>query len=81
MAIDSRARVVPRWITWAELAAQLDAIAGADYPFPAPSLKFLGVIVQRYRLRSGAPTQGFERHFERLQNSLTTHKEYRTYSL
>lgn len=52
MAIDSLARVVPRWISWARNAAQLDALAEADYPFPEPRLKFLGMIVQRYRLRA-----------------------------
>lgn len=69
MALDSLARVLPRWVTWAERAAQLDALSSADYPFPAPTLKFLGIIVQRYRLRSGAPTQGFERYFTRLSEA------------
>jgi len=69
MALDSLARVIPRWVAWAERAAQLDALSTADYPFPAPTLKFLGIIVQRYRLRSGAPTQGFERYFQRLSDA------------
>jgi len=69
MALDSLARVIPRWIGWAQRAAQLDALSTADYPFPAPTLKFLGIIVQRYRLRSGAPTQGFDRYFQRLSGA------------
>jgi cellulose biosynthesis protein BcsQ len=70
MAPDSLARVIPRWVEWAQRAAELDALSSADYPFPAPTLKFLGVIVQRYRLRSGAPTQGFEKYFERLADAV-----------
>ncbi|MGH3778704.1 MAG: ParA family protein [Pseudonocardiaceae bacterium] len=70
MALDSLARVIPRWVGWAQRAAQLDALSTADYPFPAPTLKFLGVIVQRYRLRSGEPTQGFEKYFQLLHNAV-----------
>jgi cellulose biosynthesis protein BcsQ len=70
MAIDSLARVIPRWVMWAKRAAQLDALASADYPFPAPRLKFLGVIVQRYRLRSGDPTRGFQKYFDRLADAI-----------
>lgn len=73
MALDSLARVVPKWVAWAQRAAQLDALSTADYPFPTPTLKFLGVIVQRYRLRSGAPTQGFEKYFQSLHNSIDEH--------
>jgi len=70
MALDSLSRVVPKWVSWAERAAQLDALSTADYPFLTPTLKFLGVIVQRYRLRSGAPTQGFEKYFESLHDAV-----------
>ena len=70
MAVDSLARVIPRWVTWARRAAELDDLSEADYPFPSPSLKFLGVIIQRYRLRNGAPTQGFEKYFDRLAEAV-----------
>jgi cellulose biosynthesis protein BcsQ len=70
MALDSLARVLPRWVKWAQRAAKLNALSGADYPFPNPTLKFLGVIVQRYRLRSGAPTQGFDKYFRSLQDAI-----------
>jgi hypothetical protein len=63
-------RVIPKWVNWAERAAHLDVLSSADYPFPSPTLKSLGVIVQRYRLRSGAPTQGFEQYFQRLATAL-----------
>ena len=70
MAIDSLARIVPRWISWAENAAQLDALANADYPFPEPRLKFLGMIVQRYRLKSGEPTEAFRLYFDELDRAI-----------
>jgi hypothetical protein len=70
MAIESLSRVLPRWANWARGAAQLDALADADYPFPEPRLKFLGTIVQRYRLRKGAPTEAFSTYFDELDRAI-----------
>jgi cellulose biosynthesis protein BcsQ len=70
MAIDSLARIVPRWMSWSKNAAQLDALAEADYPFRQPRLKFLGMIVQRYRLKSGQPTEAFRQYFKELDAAL-----------
>jgi cellulose biosynthesis protein BcsQ len=70
MAIDSLARVVPRWVKWARNASQLDALAEADYPFPRPRLKFLGMVVQRYRLKGGEPTEAFRRYFDELDSAV-----------
>jgi cellulose biosynthesis protein BcsQ len=70
MAIDSLARVLPRWVRWAENAAQLEALETADYPFPEPRLKFLGMIVQRYRLKGGEPTEAFRRYFDELDKAI-----------
>ena len=70
MAIESLSRVLPRWANWARGASQLDALANADYPFPAPQLKFLGTIVQRYRLRKGAPTEAFSTYFDELDQAI-----------
>lgn len=66
MAMDSLARVLPRWTTWAKNAANLEALTTADYPFPQPNLKFLGSIVQRYRLRDNSPTKAFQSYFDAL---------------
>jgi cellulose biosynthesis protein BcsQ len=71
MAIDSLARVVPRWMSWARSASQLEALANADYPFPDARLRFLGMIVQRYRLKGGSPTEAFRNYFDELDNSIT----------
>lgn len=74
MAMESLARVFPRWKKWAQSASELEALRNADYPFPEPTLKFLGTIVQRYRLRSGEATQGFQEFFtsidEAVENTL-----------
>lgn len=66
MAMDSLSRVIPRWVRWANSAAGLEALSTADYPFPEPHLKFLGVVVQRYRLRSKGPTKAFQKYFDSL---------------
>jgi cellulose biosynthesis protein BcsQ len=70
MAMESLARVLPRWISWARNAAQLEALADADYPFPTPELKFLGTIVQRYRIKAGSPTEAFRTYFDELDRAI-----------
>jgi cellulose biosynthesis protein BcsQ len=72
MAIESLSRVIPRWLNWAQRAAELEALAAADYPFPPPNLKFLGALVQRFRLRGGKATQAFQTYFDKLDESLKT---------
>lgn len=72
MAVDSLARVIPKWISWADRAASMPALANADYPFVAEHPKFLGVIVQKYRLRKGQPTKGFQSYVDRLTTRVST---------
>jgi cellulose biosynthesis protein BcsQ len=72
MAIDSLARVLPRWNTWAQRAAELEALSEADYPFPSPHLKFLGVLIQRFRPRGGKATQAFQTYFDKLDAAVKT---------
>ncbi|WP_104165076.1 ParA family protein [Cryobacterium sp. N22] len=70
MALESLSRVLPRWHRWATNAAQLDALSGADYPFPKPDLKFLGTVIQRYRLKGGTATEGFRGYFDELDRAV-----------
>ena len=70
MAMDSLARVIPKWTRWADRASGLEALSNADYVFPKASLKFLGVIVQRYRLKNGAPTIAFQEYFDALDKAI-----------
>jgi cellulose biosynthesis protein BcsQ len=56
MAIDSLARVLPRWYNWAKTASSLPILKEASYPFPEINLRFLGSIVQNYRIIRGKET-------------------------
>lgn len=60
MAIDSLTAILPRWADWAEKMYESKALKDAIYPFPKPNLKFLGTVIQKYRLRSGEATAGFQ---------------------
>jgi len=61
MAIESLSRVLPKWKNWSNKIKELEVIKQADYPFPDKNPKFLGYIIQRYRPRSGSPSQAFEK--------------------
>ena len=60
MAIASLSDVLPNWHRWSETAQSLQILKEAVYPFPSITPKFMGTIVQNYRPRGGAPTQGFQ---------------------
>ena len=60
MATDSLASVLPKWAAWAKQARGLSILQKATYPFPSKTPKFLGTIVQKYRLReSKTPSAAF----------------------
>ncbi|KAA9393732.1 hypothetical protein FCK90_11180 [Kocuria coralli] len=71
MALDSMSRVLPRWHSWAERSSSMQIFQEAAYPVSSPSLKFLGVIVQRYRTRSNAPARAFQEYFDAIEKSVT----------
>jgi cellulose biosynthesis protein BcsQ len=60
MAVDSLARVLPRWQSWGKRAHSLAELRTAVYPFPEPCAKFIGTVIQRYRPRGGAPASAFQ---------------------
>ncbi|NTW38516.1 MAG: AAA family ATPase [Cellulomonadaceae bacterium] len=70
MAIDSISRVLPRWLDWASRAAQMTVFQDASYPLSTPRMKFLGVIVQRYRLKYGLPTRAFRDYFRDIETAI-----------
>ncbi len=70
MAIRSLARVLPAWRKWAGRAAELQVLKEAVYPFPDVSPKFLGTIVQNYRLRGGAPASAFQNWMNKISSSV-----------
>lgn len=53
MATDSLANVLPKWKAWANTAHATQVLQKATYPFPVVETKFLGTVVQKYRVREG----------------------------
>jgi cellulose biosynthesis protein BcsQ len=70
MALSSLAKVLPRWRSWAATAYTIEALVNADYPFPKPSITFIGAIVQKYRPRLGRASNAFQRWIDQLTNGL-----------
>ncbi len=71
MAIDSLARVIPKWKKWSDKAQNLPVLRQASYPFPQTKPKFLGTIIQNYRPRNGAPTSGFQQWINHINHEVT----------
>jgi cellulose biosynthesis protein BcsQ len=71
MAIDSLAKVLPRWHTWAKSASSLQVLRDANYPFPEVNLRFLGTIVQNYRIIRGKETAAFQTWIEKIEQTVT----------
>jgi cellulose biosynthesis protein BcsQ len=75
MAIDSLATVFPRWRAWSKSASSIPIFRDAAYPLPTTVPKFLGTIIQNFRVRdrgtatqenesaptSGTPAAGFQK--------------------
>lgn len=80
MALQSLARILPRWSRWAEAAGANEVLREATYGFPDPKLRFAGAVIQRYRLyRSptpenpyGTPTGPFRAWIEKVTEALGT---------
>jgi len=53
MATESLTSVLPKWATWAKQAKKQPILQKATYPFPDKNPKFLGTIIQKYKLREG----------------------------
>jgi len=70
MAIDSLAKVLPRWYAWAKSASSLQILKEANYPFPAVNLRFLGTIVQNYRIIRGKETAAFQTWIEKIEQAV-----------
>jgi cellulose biosynthesis protein BcsQ len=71
MAIDSLSRILPKWCAWARMASANPILKEATYPFPEFKLKFLGTIVQNYRIRNGKETKAFQTWIEKVENTVT----------
>ncbi|MEA5583316.1 AAA family ATPase [Nodularia harveyana UHCC-0300] len=71
MAIDSLSRILPKWCAWARMASANPILKEATYPFPEFKLKFLGTVVQNYRIRNGKETKAFQTWIEKVENTVT----------
>jgi cellulose biosynthesis protein BcsQ len=64
MAIRSLSRILPLWSHWLDRAVAHPALQDATYKLKGSKPKFLGTIIQNYRLRNAKPTQGFQSQIE-----------------
>ncbi len=71
MAIDSLASVLPRWKMWATKAQSLDVLRKASYPFPVSNPRFLGTIIQKYRLQKAQiPAAAFQNWITQIEEGV-----------
>jgi cellulose biosynthesis protein BcsQ len=66
MAMHSLAHILPRWHVWSAEAQKKPALRDATYPFPQVTPQFLGVVLQKFRPRAGAPTVGFQQWIDEI---------------
>ncbi len=71
MAIDSLARIIPRWHSWAKKASELKVLQDASYPFPKVTSLFLGTIIQNYRIRKKKPSASFQEWIDKIQKAVS----------
>lgn len=69
LAIQSLAKVLPKWEKWAVRAR--DIFEGASYPLPKVTPRFLGTVIQRFNIRKGQPTKANKEAIGRLKESVT----------
>jgi cellulose biosynthesis protein BcsQ len=68
MATDSLANVLPKWRSWANSAQSMQVLKSATYPFPEIKTKFLGTVIQKYRLREGnAASSAFQTWIDEIE--------------
>ncbi|WP_162287322.1 ParA family protein [Corynebacterium urinipleomorphum] len=72
MAIKSLSTAIPSWLDWARKVNQLGMFNDPDllYKFEPTNPKFLGTVIQRYRLRNGMPSRSFEQYFHYLDEAV-----------
>jgi cellulose biosynthesis protein BcsQ len=72
MAIDSLAKVLPRWYAWGKAASSLQVLKDATYPFPGIRPRFLGVIIQNFRIIGGKETGAFEKWIQKIEHGVSS---------
>ena len=72
MATESLASILPKWSAWGKQSKTLSILQEAIYPFPDKHPKFLGTIIQNFRVRKGAPAAAFQRWIEEIKMGVQT---------
>ena len=67
MATESLASILPKWSAWAKQGKALPLLREAIYPFPDKHPKFLGTIIQNYRVREGIPAAAFREWIDEIK--------------
>lgn len=68
MATESLASILPKWRAWAKQAQGVAVLQKATYPFPTVNPKFLGTVIQKYRLREGqTPSAAFQKWIDEIE--------------
>jgi cellulose biosynthesis protein BcsQ len=71
MAVESLSSVLPKWKAWAVQAASIKVLQDATYPLPKCDPKFLGTIIQKYRLRSSnTASTAFQKWIDEIQKKV-----------
>ncbi|MEG4172087.1 MULTISPECIES: AAA family ATPase [unclassified Microcoleus] len=70
MAIDSLVTILPKLCAWAKKASELRLLQESTYPFPKVIPRFLGTVVQNYRIaKEPAPT--FQKWIDAIQEAVS----------
>ncbi len=73
MATESLASTLPKWKAWSDAAKIQVALTSASYPYPDNNPKFIGTIIQKYRLRSGStPSAAFQKWIDEINEGVRT---------
>lgn len=71
MATDSLSTILPKWRAWAQQAHSNQVLNSATYAFPEKHPKFIGTIVQKYRLREGkTPSAAFQKWIAEIEEGV-----------
>lgn len=70
MATASLASVLPKWSAWAKQGKSVPLLQEAIYPFPDKHPKFLGTIIQNYRVRQENPTAAFRQWIKEIKSGV-----------
>ena len=72
MAAESLASILTQWSAWSRQGRALPILREATYPFPNKIPKFLGTIVQNYRIRNKKPTAAFQKWIDAIELAVKT---------